>query len=150
MSFFPAGFPLSIDGFLVVDKELIRLLDSDVVVAGVFVAVAEEGFEVRGTVVVAADLDVAVAGARVAVVGGFTGLWAVDGRLEAGFFSVDDGVIVDLRSEGVFAGALEEVELVREALFTVADMPCLLFSSPELAMDLPLSSAELPTDARGL
>lgn len=126
-------------------------MDSDVVEAVGFVIVAEVGLVVRDAVVGAAALEVAVVGPRVlVVVVGLTGLWAVDGRLVVGFFSVDDGVIVDLRSEVVFAGALEETELVREALFTVAEMPCLLFSSPELAMDFPLSSAELPKDARGL
>lgn len=67
---------------------------------------------------------------------------AGDDACVAGFFSVDE--IVDLRSvEGAagFAWGLEDVLPARDIRFAVAEIP--FFSSPELAIDLLFSSAEL-------
>lgn len=82
---------------------------------------------------------------------GLAGLWAAAVRLVVGLRSADPGVRVDLRSEVVPVGLVAVLVAVvpdRDVLFAVPDNPDLL-SSPELAMLLPFSSAELPTDMRG-
>lgn len=92
-----------------------------------------------------------VVGALDVVFEGVRGAPAVE-RLVAGFRSVVEGVIVDLRSAPVvdLPASLEEAVEDKDVLFAAPVIPSLLLSSLELATPLPFSSAELLIEGRVL
>lgn len=101
-------------------------------------------------VVRAVVVDVGALVAVVALAGFTAGLLTAAGReLVAGFLSVCEPAMLDLRSTVDvvdLAGALEVVLAAMDIRFAVAEIP--FRSSPELAMDLVFSSAELLMDGR--